>query len=387
MNRHVAGRPPGAIVLTMMLAMVGCGNGTSTPPGAASDVPSDVRVVVDSATARRLREADRLFHAQFPTEASRLAIAGTPLPGERLIGRNRQWGEMYASRFQMGAGSAHRLLLAAGARAEAQRAFDGIEAGFSTMEPSGRLPARVPLSVSMGQSMSDADVASGAAFFLGDACTALLTLATQPDGVSLIAASRQAELQAKAVRSARWLHTQAPLLLAADAAAPNRLLFDARALLACTALAPDDALRRSAETFVQRALQLQSPEGWFVEGGSWDTNYQAVALEIGADVHALLPSGSTRDAWSASLVRGAAWLTARVDAQGRVNSRGNRRTCGGGESFLGTPKSLSLPSVVTGLGRVAASVGTVPGAVAAVQRVYQWAAANPEKDPCFEAGT
>lgn len=384
MNRHVAGRPPGAMMLTVMLAIVGCGNGTSSTSDAPSGTTTDVRVAVDSATARRLREADRLFHTRFPSEAPRLAIAGTPLPGERLIGRNRQWGEMYASRFQMGTGTAHRLLLAAGARAEAQRALDGIKAGFSTMEPSGRLPARVPISASMGQAMSDADVASGAAFFLGDACTALLALATQPDGVSLIAASRQAELQAKAVRSAAWLHTQAPLLLAADAAAPNRLLFDARALLACTALAPDDALRRSAETFVQRALQLQSPEGWFVEGGSWDTNYQAVALEIGADVHAVMPGGSTRDALSASLVRGAGWLTARVDAQGRVNSRGNRRTCGGGESFLGTPKSLSLPSVVTGLGRVAASVGDVPGAVAAVQRVYQWAAANPEKDPCFE---
>jgi hypothetical protein len=382
MNTRVVGRQLGATVLLL----AGCGSGTGATSETPPDVVTEVRVMVDSATARRLLAADRQFHTRFPGEAPRLAVAGTPPPGERLIGRNRQWGAMYASRFQMGTGTAHRLLLAAGARAEAQRAFDGIEAGFSTMEASGRLPARVPASVSMGQSMSDADVASGAAFFLGDACTALLALAVHPDGGSLIAASRQAEVQEKAVRSAAWLHTQAPLLLAADAAAPNRLLFDARALLACTALAPDDVLRRSAELFVQRALQLQSPEGWFVEGGSWDTNYQAVALEIGADVHAVMPNGATRNALAAALVRGAAWLTARVDAQGRVDSRGNRRTCSGGESFLGTPKSLSLPSVVTGLGRVTASVGDVPGAAGAVQRVYQWAVANPERDPCHEGG-
>lgn len=380
MNTHVVGRLLGATVLLL----AGCGNGTGSTPDAPPDGVSDVRVMVDSTTARRLFDADRQFHTRFSGEALRLAVAGTPPPGERLIGRNRQWGEMYASRFQMGTGTAHRLLLAAGARAEAQRAFDGVEAGFSTMETSGRLPARVPPSVSMGQSMSDADVASGAAFFLGDACTALLALSVQPDGGSWIAPSRQAEVQAKAVRSASWLDTQASLLLAADAAAPNRLLFDARALLACTALAPDGTLRRSAETFVQRALQLQSPEGWFVEGGSWDTNYQAVALEIGADVHAVMPDGATRDALAAALARGAAWLTSRVDADGRVDSRGNRRTCSGGESFLGTPKSLSLPSVVTGLGRVTASVREVPGALTAVQRVFRWAVANPEQDPCFE---
>ncbi len=140
----------------------------------------------------------------------------------------------------------------------------------------------------------------------------------------------------------------------------------------------------AADAFVQRAMALQSPEGWFVEGDGWDTNYQAVALEIGADVHALLPEGGTREALGASLVAAARWLTARIDAEGRVDSRGNRRTCGGGESFLGTPKSLSLPSVLVGLGRVTTSVGPVDGAESAVRRVSAWALRHPQSDPCFE---
>jgi hypothetical protein len=339
---------------------------------------------VDSVAARRVLDADRRFVVQFADMAPRLAVAGIPSPGERLIGRNRTWGEMYASRFQMGTGAAHRLMLAASRPSEAQRAFDGVEVGFSTMESSGRLPARVPLTVSMGQTMSEADVASGAAFFLGDACSALLALAAAPEGPSIVPVGRQQLVQERALRSIAWLHTQAPLLLAADAAAPNRLLFDARALLACTALSPDTVMRRSAELFVQRALDLQSPDGWFVEGGRWDTNYQAVALEIGADVHALLNDGAMRDRLRSALISGAAWLTVRVDAEGRVNSRGNRRTCGGGESFLGTPKSLSLSSVVTGLGRVTSAVDNVFGAADAVNRVFRWAVVNGERDPCFE---
>ena len=372
---------------TMVLAVSMALNACVSATDAVTALPpeSGASVAIDSAIARVVHEADGRFVVLFPTESPRLAAPGIPAPGEWLVGRNREWGAMYAARFQLGTGNALRSTLQLNARAEAARAFAGVEAGFSTMEPSGRLPARVPVNFSMGQTPSQADVASGAAFFLGDACTALLALAVAPEGPEIVPIPQQAQVQARAARSIAWLHSQLPLLQAADAVAPNRLFFNARALLACGRLSENVILGQAADAFVQRALELQAEDGWYTEGGGWDTSYQAVTLEIGADVHALLREGPTRDSLGASLRGGAAWLSRRVDAQGRVDSRDNRRTCSGGESFLGAPKKLALASVVLGLGRVTASVGEVPGVEAAVRRVSAWARVNPSVDPCFEA--
>ena len=342
------------------------------------------RLTVDGSVARAVRASDLAFTLRFPSEAIELAQAGLPRPGEVLIGRNRSWGRMYASRFQMGTGTALRTTLALALAGDAARAFDGVEAGFSNMDSSGRLASSVPASVAMGASLRESDVASGAAFFLGDARSALLALSVEPGGADIAPMARQQLLQQRAARSISWLRAMAGTLLAADAVAPNRLLFDARAFLACGRLAPEPEIAGVAEAFVRRALALQAPDGWFDESGGWDTSYQAVTLEIGADVHSLLPAGALKDSLGNALFRGGGWLTSRIDQDGRVNSAGNRRTCSGGESFLGTPKTLSIASVITGLARVTSHVRTVEGAEDASRRVAAWVRQHPNGDPCFE---
>lgn len=73
------------------------------------------------------------------------------------------------------------------------------------------------------------------------------------------------------------------------------------------------------------------PDGAFDKGGGWDTSYQAVAVDIGMDVHAAMSASPARDALAMVLAHGATRLTDRVRPDGRVNSAGNRRTRSGGE--------------------------------------------------------
>ncbi len=198
-----------AVLVSCASAVGGCRDAvdsTRVPP--VTSTPT----ALDSAAGRALRAADEQFVQRFPVEAPRVVAAGVPAPGQALIGRNRDWGDLYAARFQMGTGSALRTTLVLDARAEAARAFAGVEIGFRDMAPSGRLQARVPAPIAMGQTMRDADVASGAAFFLGDACAGLLSLAVAPQGPTLVPSARQSQVHALAARSAAWLALQAQLL-------------------------------------------------------------------------------------------------------------------------------------------------------------------------------
>lgn len=367
-------------VLTSLLALLAAA--CSNPP--LPPAPATEATTVDRATAARLRAADSAFVAALPEEALRLAQPGVPAPGSPLIGRNREWGAMYAARFQMGTGGALRLTLRLGRADEARRAVAGLAEGLATMEPDGRLPARVPLSVSLGASPSAADVASGAAFYLGDACLGLLALELAPERDAILPASERARLRGQLARALSWLETTTPVLAVADRDAPNRLLFDARALAGCAALTGRPS---AAAPFVRDAVARLAPGGWFLEKDGWDTSYQAVALEVGADVLAVLTDATLRASLEQALRRGTEWLTTRVGPDGRVNSSGNARTCDGGESFLGTPKRLAVASVVTGLGRsgTRAADATAVASLDAARRVAQWAADNPRVDPCFAA--
>ena len=352
-------------------------------------VPDDVSAAT-KVVAGAVRVADSLLVVHAGRDAREIAKAGLPRDQSGLIGRNREWGQMYAARFQMGTGAALRMALttassADGAR-DAQLAMTGIEVGLQGMDAIGRPLTKLPLSVSMGREAAPIDIASGAAFYLGDACLGLLALEAAPERSVLVSTARRRELRAKLVHSIRWLTSQSSLLLDGDRSAPNRLLFDARAYLACGALADDSTIRAVSNLFIDKFRKSVTPAGWFLEANGWDTSYQAVSLDIGMDVAVLLAEGTTRTGLVTDLLRGSAWLVTRVAADGRVESRGNTRTCSGGEAFLDTPKSLALTSVVIGLARVAV-IGAAPvdaSSLDASRRVSGWARGNSGVNPCFE---
>ena len=332
-----------------------------------------------SPTAPRVAATDAAALAAFPGLAAR-AEAFLPSDDSGLIGRNRTWGALYSPRFQLGAGGALRTALAAGRPAEAARAFRAVEVGTEAIEADGAVQSALPTGFG---TPSATDAASAAAFFLGDACLGLGALDAAPRADAVAAEARRDAARRRLVRAVGWLSSQAELLWAADSLAPNRLLFDARAFQACGALSSDAArlgeLERHTDAFARAALAHLQDDGHFAEGGGHDTSYQGVALVVGED---LLLAGYESAALADGLRRAADWLAGRVGPDGRIDSSGNARTCGGGETFGGEPKRVAVTEVFAGLAYAATRTGSRSQALAA-QRVADWALANAGTEPCF----
>ncbi len=301
-------------------------------------------------------------------EAEVRLIAGQSAPNQQgLSGQNKRYGRMVSARFQMGVGLLARLGVEVGDARLATSGLVGIEAGLATVDPNGVVVSAVPPDAPIGSTLKAQDVASAAAFFLGDACQGLSSLERAPAAWGLQA--RLDAARATVARALPWLDAQEEVLRRADGQAPNRLLFDARAFSTCGAFARLPR-RPTAARFIDLALATQREDGVFVEGGGADTSYQGVAIAIGADL--LAADAAPCEALRAPVLRAALWLGGRVDSSGRINSTGNTRTCGGGESFLGRPKDLDLSHALRGLAAVA--VGSENAALLDVaKRVSRWA--------------
>jgi len=357
---------------TVIVCLVLACSGTSAPPATIGTTASAPAVPADAPDSRA---DDAALLKQFPLELDTLADSFTP-SSSGLLGRNESWGAMYSARFQLGAGLALRIAVAQANASRAKAAFHAIEVGLSTQETNGRLPSSVP-----GAAVSASDVASAAAFFLGDACLGLL--AFEHAGLAVeVETARRADARGRVASALAWLKGHADTLKAADQSAPNRLLFDARSFAACGALASDKAARELALDFLSRARAQQRADGVFVEGGGADTSYQAVNLDVGSDLLPFL-EGQGAD-WDLALDRGARWLAGRTCSDGSIDSAGNTRTCDGGEQFLGEPKRLAVTTVFLALARTGVRRGENALTVAA-RDVSGWLASHGGTDPCFDA--
>jgi hypothetical protein len=322
-------------------------------------------------------QLDAEVFSAYPRTFERIVQPGIPSDASGLIGRNREWGRVYSARFQLSAGQALRFMLWAENVERARLALSAIEIGANTIRPDGELPSSLPPDRFPNlPPPSEGDIASGAAFFLGDACLGLMALETSPLQVGSIDA--RLVLLEKLGRASRWLVGKRAVLERYDARAPNRLLFDALAYQACGALFRDEEAMRLGASFTELALFALHTDGYFLEGGGWDTGYQAVSLYL---AHDLMVAGA-RAAWRARVADAARWLARRVDRQGRVDSNGNTRTCGGGEAFLGEAKRLAVPTVVVAL--AAAGVREQDADLKqAAERVVVWLEDSPRANPCF----
>ncbi|MEO1646810.1 MAG: hypothetical protein AAFR67_16600, partial [Chloroflexota bacterium] len=136
------------------------------------------------------------------------------------------------------------------------------------------------------------------------------------------------------------------------------------------------------EEYVDTALDLFHPDGYFIEGNGWDTSYQAVAIEIGNEV---LLSGYTdtdnrlRDALNTATD----WLVDRINDNGEIDSTGNTRTCWGQEAFLGEPKILAMTSVIKAITYRSLDENNAEWQ-SGVERVIQWVQnADANSNPCY----
>ncbi len=260
--------------------------------------------------------------------------------------------------------------------------YRAIEAATFAIGPDGDVVSVKPPDAPVGAQLTSAVAASGAAFFMADACPALIALGTSPDAGEVADAARREQVIAALDCGLRWLITQSDDRERVDRRAPNRLLYDALAYQGCGVLAENTDTRILSGQFVALALSQSRRDGVFVEDGGSDTTYQAVAVRLALDLlltgYRQLDAQHLHIAWQS----GAVWLGHRIMTDGRIGSTGNTRTCPGGESVLGTQQKVS-PPVVYGALIYAAELGSGPDMKAAAARLSEWATANPRTDPCF----
>jgi hypothetical protein len=326
-----------------------------------------------------LQTIDTKAYKAFTKEFQSFAGKGLPKDRSGLLGRNRKWGKLYSPRFQLGAGKALRITLVAGDQDRARMAYLGLKKGTEGIESSGYIKTTVPAPFARGRKLSAGDIASAAAFYLGDACLGITALETM-DGANTIAGNGEINVVRKSLeRGVNWLLSQSEILRNYDRRVPNRLLFDALAFQACGSLTSNEQAKKAASEFVEAAINLLNSEGYFLEGGGWDTSYQAVAINVGKD---LLLAGFDSKKLEETLYKAALWLANRVDSKGRVNSAGNKRTCEGGESFLGKPKKIALDEVIMSLVYLGV-MNSDQELLGAARRVSKWYVNSAGDDPCF----
>lgn len=350
-----------------------------------SDKPaSPDKIAMPMATELRLPSlyaADQLIVRLHGLEAAAIAAPGAAIDANGLIGRNRKYGKMVSPRLQLGAGAALRV----GIHADLDMAVNGfraIEAAAEAIAADGEVVSVKPPDAPADAELSVADKASGGAFFLADACPAMIALRSSPDADAIAGAARQAKVVAALDRGVRWLMNHSKDLEAVDRPAPNRLLYNALAYHSCGVLAANAEAQKLATRFVGLALSYGRGDGVFVEKSGSDTTYQAVSVRLALDLLLSGYAGSDVQQLKMAWLAGAAWLGNRIAPDGRIDSTGNSRTCKGGESFLGAEKKVWPPGVYGALIYPAELVPS-PELKSAAARLSAWARANPKADPCF----
>jgi hypothetical protein len=326
-------------------------------------------------------EADNIIVERYRTEAIAVAAPGAAIDTNGLLGRNKRDGRMISARFQLGGGGALRV----GLHADQQMARNGflaIEAGLKTVAPNGELISLIPPEAPTRAVLRDGDKASGAAFFLADACPALIALKQNPQRTSIAEDARIVAAEQAIGRGLTWLVTQSANLQEVDGRAPNRLLYNALAYHACGSLVGDRQAATTADGFVDRALSQVRTDGVFVERSGSDTTYQGVSLRLALDLQLTGYRSDKAEQLAQMRQRGARWLAGRIMADGRIDSSGNTRTCAGGERFLGVEKKAWPPGIFAALiyeGLLTNDLEIIDAA----ERLAQWARANPRANPCY----
>jgi hypothetical protein len=263
------------------------------------------------------------------------------------MGRNRR--AYFHARFQMGVHQIAEYAAQQRDPALAARALDAIEYAFARQRADGGFEVVVPAALDGQRPPTDIDLASGSAFFLSSAATALLALdppGTRRDWLPPGTARRVQALGPGLARSLAYLRRHQAALLRADARAPNRLLFTALAFEALARLLGDASAHADARIFLRDALALQHADGYFIEGGGFDSSYNGVACAVGFRLLALDPE---RQDLADALASAIAWQRTRIAPDGEIITAGNQRVRAGGERFLGSEKAVDAGHTVEAL--------------------------------------
>jgi hypothetical protein len=242
-----------------------------------------------------------------------------------MVGRNRDGG-FKAAALQRGATLKLAIHAARGEREKTEQCWNAVEATFAHQTPQGDF----------------GDPPTSVAFWLCELNRALLVIAEGPLAADFN--PRIEALKPKITRAAEWLLTQEGRLMKEDAHAPNRLFFDAEALLFTGKLVgdPDGEYGAAGRRFLAAGMKLfRQEDGVFLEHDGADSSYQAVNLLRLQEILIRIPD----ERITSAVERGMAWELSRVGPDGTIATDGNTRVHPGGEKFMGVEKQVNVGEV------------------------------------------
>ena len=339
---------------------------------ACSDQPGAPDVMRTLPSTGHMAHVDREVAARHGEMMEKIVGSVGRPDRDGYLGRNRRHRSFHSVRFQYGSGRALRYAVATDNEPLRREAMRAIFAGLAEIRQDGSFPATYPppdtfeqiaktaQRLSNEREASPSDAASAAAFFLSDACPALLSTTIGPETAAIF--------ETALIR----LSDDMNLLETQDSHAPNRLLINALAFHACGQLVDRPDLADRATRFVELAVEQLGNQGAFIEGGGTDTSYQAVSIVALSDLVTL-----GRDDLADYQAKATLWLVGKLDPQGRLDSRQNTRTCAS-EAVFGRPKEVDLREVYRAL-----AYGEVQGYIALSQlkEFELWLNQKPKRCP------
>ena len=294
--------------------------------------------------------------ASLPVHTTRrLAEAHKPT-ANGAIGRNR--AAYFHVRFQLGMHHLADYGLAARRPDVIDRFLTAVEFSLQHQNADGDYRLVIPDALKNAGRPSVADRASGVAFFASSLGLGLYALETngwfQDADECATARRRVQKIKPRLRATLDYLLTHQQSLKTADARAPNRLLFDALAFESLGRLLSRKESQQVAASFVGLAMsQVDGQEGYFIEGGGFDSSYNAVATALALRLLMMdVQQPDRQPALNTSLrtvcENAVRWQQQRVLKSGEVSTAGNSRVRPGeaGESFLGKKKGVDVGHVV-----------------------------------------
>lgn len=295
--------------------------------------------------------------------ARRLAEAHKPT-AHGAIGRNR--AAYFHVRFQLGMHHLADYGLAARRPDVVDRFLTAVEFSLQHQQADGDYRLVIPDALKNKGRPSVADRASGVAFFASSLGLGLYALETngwfQNADECATARSRVQKIKPRLQATLDCLLKHQQTLKTADSRAPNRLLFDALAFETLGRLLTRKESQQVAAAFVAEAVSLvDAQEGYFIEGGGFDSSYNAVATALALRLLMmgqqqtdrppglqLSPQTNLQTDLRTVCANAVRWQQQRVLQSGEVSTAGNSRVRSddAGESFLGRKKGVDVGHVV-----------------------------------------
>ncbi len=198
------------------------------------------------------------------------------------------------------------------------------------------------------------DLESGTAFYVSSLGLSLLSLQSSDWFVSsqeIQPVREQIEsLKPSFEKALDYLIGKKDILKQYDAKAPNRLLFDALAYYSLGKYLSRTDAQNIAFEFIGLALDLvDTDQGYFIEGGGWDSSYNGVAIKLAMELFSLIEDAGQKEKLSNAIIPATTWQISRIKESGEVSTEGNTRVYEGGESFLGEEKGVDYVKIVRAL--------------------------------------